>query len=210
MWNCEPVQISICVPVYSRSQSTSMQNDTHYKQTHTSRRQKATVHYRQNSRWYIWSCNLLWSKLGWRLSTHRHHYNISVTTHSQLKLNTGFVKAYTHTRLTAFFPGLPGWAGARKAKPIWILLKQETLSGSGISWAMCTSLQTDNHASTPLLKFFYRPDALPVTQPTASKHWRFCQGTILIIGNESVSRIILNAKIIVLLNCNHHFGNFKQ
>jgi len=31
---------------------------------------------------------------------------------------------YTHTRLTALFPGLPGWAGTRKVKPIWILLKQ--------------------------------------------------------------------------------------
>ena len=37
----------------------------------------------------------------------------------------------------------------------------------------CTSLQTDNHASTPPLSFFYRPDALPAAQPTASKHyWR--------------------------------------
>ena len=35
---------------------------------------------------------------------------------------------------------------------------------------VCTSLQTDNHTSTPPLKFFYRPDALPATQPTASKH----------------------------------------
>ena len=37
---------------------------------------------------------------------------------------------------------------------------------------VCTSLQTDNHASNPPLKFFYRPDALPAAQPTASKHWR--------------------------------------
>jgi len=36
---------------------------------------------------------------------------------------------------------------------------------------VCTSLQTDNHASTPPL-CFYRPDALPAAQPTASKHWR--------------------------------------
>jgi len=35
---------------------------------------------------------------------------------------------------------------------------------------VCTSLQTNNHASTPLLTFFYRPDALPAAQPTASKH----------------------------------------
>ena len=37
---------------------------------------------------------------------------------------------------------------------------------------VCISLQTDNHASTPPLKVFYRPDALPAAQPTASKHWR--------------------------------------
>ena len=36
---------------------------------------------------------------------------------------------------------------------------------------VCTSLQTDNHASTPPLSFFYRPDALPAAQPTASKHY---------------------------------------
>jgi len=40
---------------------------------------------------------------------------------------------HTHTRLTALFPGPPGWAGTKKVKPIWILLKQETVSGSGIS-----------------------------------------------------------------------------
>jgi len=37
---------------------------------------------------------------------------------------------------------------------------------------VCLSLQTDNHAITPQLKFFYRPDALPAAQPTASKHCR--------------------------------------
>jgi len=41
---------------------------------------------------------------------------------------------------------------------------------------VCTSHQTDNHASTPPL-IFYRPDALPATQPTASKHWRPTQNT---------------------------------
>ena len=38
---------------------------------------------------------------------------------------------HTHTRLMALFPGLPGWAGTRKVKPIWILLEQETVGGSG-------------------------------------------------------------------------------
>jgi len=37
---------------------------------------------------------------------------------------------------------------------------------------VCTSLQTDNHASKPTQSVFYKPDALPAAQPTASKHWR--------------------------------------
>ena len=81
---------------------------------------------------------------------------------------------HTHTRLTAFCPGLPVWAGARKVKPIWILLKQEAVSGSGISWAVCKSAPRSRQITTPVphRSVFYRPDALPAAQPTASKHWR--------------------------------------
>ena len=45
--------------------------------------------------------------------------------------------------------GLPGWAGTRKVKPIWILLKQETVSGSGISWAICKSEPRSMQITTP-------------------------------------------------------------
>ena len=84
---------------------------------------------------------------------------------------------HTHTHpFKGPFLGLPRWAGTRKVKPIWILLKQETVSGSGISWAICKSavcisLQTDNHA-TLHHSVFYRLYALPAAQPTASRHWR--------------------------------------
>jgi len=79
---------------------------------------------------------------------------------------------HTHTRLTALFRGLHGWAGTRKVKPIWILLKQETVSGSGISWAICNSAPSSRQIKTPAHhhSVFYRPDALPAAQPTASKH----------------------------------------
>ena len=81
---------------------------------------------------------------------------------------------HTHTRLTALCPGLPRWASTRKVKPIWILLKQETVSGSGISWAICKSAPRSWQITMPAPhhSVFYRPDALPVAQPTASKHWR--------------------------------------
>ena len=55
----------------------------------------------------------------------------------------------THTHLTALFPGLPRWAGTRKAKPIWVLLKQETVSGSGISWNICKSAPRSRQITTP-------------------------------------------------------------
>ena len=55
----------------------------------------------------------------------------------------------THTRLTALFPGLPRWAGTRKEKPISILLKQETVSGSDISWAICKSAPRSRQITTP-------------------------------------------------------------
>ena len=60
-------------------------------------------------------------------------------------------------------------------KPIWILLNQETVSGSGISWAICKSASRSGQITMPVphqSKFFYRPDALPAAQATASKHWR--------------------------------------
>jgi len=57
-------------------------------------------------------------------------------------------------------------------KTIWILQKQETVSGSGISWAICKSAPRSRQISTPALhrSVFYRPDVLPAAQPTASKH----------------------------------------
>ena len=84
---------------------------------------------------------------------------------------------HTYTRLTALFPGLPGWAGTRKVKPIWILLKQETVSGSGISWAICKSAPRSRQITMPAThhSVFYGPDALPATQPTVSMHWRHNQ-----------------------------------
>ena len=99
------------------------------------------------------------------------------TPHSKLAWSVECVQSYilhTHTRLTAPFPGLPRWAGTRKVKPIRILLKQETMSGSGISWAICKSAPRSRPITTPTPhhSVFYRPDALPATEPTASKHWR--------------------------------------
>ena len=73
------------------------------------------------------------------------------------------IHTQTHTRLTALFPWLPKWAGTRKVKPIWIWLKQETVA---VESAVCTSLQTDNYASTPPLSLLQA--GCPSCHPTNS------------------------------------------
>jgi len=85
-----------------------------------------------------------------------------------------YTNTHTHTHFMALFPELPGWAGTRKVKPIWILPKQEAVSGRWISWAICKSAPRSRQITTPAPNHsvFYRPDALPAAQPTASKHWR--------------------------------------
>jgi len=70
-----------------------------------------------------------------------------------------YTHPHTHTRLTAFdFQDNLG-KPAQKGKPFWILLKQEIM---GWQWhqldhmqIICTTLQTDNHASTPSLNFLW-------------------------------------------------------
>ena len=49
------------------------------------------------------------------------------------------------------------------------------MSGSGISWAICKSAPCSRQITMPVPhhSVFYRPDALPAAQPTASKHWRY-------------------------------------
>ena len=123
------------------------------KQTYTHRsRHSHTVHT------YILTVNicidhhssavLLTQSISWQHSqisyTHKLiHMNIIL----QLKITP--THTHTHTRLTALCPGLPGWAGTRKVKPIWILLKQETVSGSGISWAICKSASRSRQITMP-------------------------------------------------------------
>ena len=59
-------------------------------------------------------------------------------------INGRYSQTLRHTRLE-----LPGSAGTRKVKPIWILLQQETVSGNGISWATCKSAPRSRQITTP-------------------------------------------------------------
>ena len=81
------------------------------------------------------------------------------------------VSDITNTRLMAHFSGTTRVSRCRKVKPIWILLKQETLSGSGISWAICKSALCSRQITMPAphhLVFTGRMPFLPPNQQRQS------------------------------------------
>ena len=95
-----------------------------------------------------------------------------------------------NTRLTALFPGLPRWAGTRKVKPIWILLKQDTVSGSGISWAICKSADRQITMPAPHRWVFLQPSRRPPNSVKA-----------LNARNKNVPKIVVKTQLIYLLPC---------
>ena len=64
------------------------------------------------------------------------------------------------------------------------------MSGSGISWAICKSTPCSRQTTTPVPhhSVFYRPDALPAAQPTASKHWRHKLLVKLLLSKYAIER----------------------
>ena len=89
---------------------------------------------------------------------------------------------HTHTPFYSPFSGTTRVSRYQKGKTnLDILLKQETVSGSGVSWAICKSAPSSRQITMPAPRHsvFYRPDALPATQPTASEHWRHIHWTFI-------------------------------
>jgi len=115
--------------------------------------------------------SLIYATIG---ASHRLQIHCTIDNINKTNIEQSNVNTQTHTRLTALCPELPGWASTRKVKSIWISLKQETMSSSGISWAICKYAPHSRQITMPANyhSVFYRLDALPAAQPTESKHWR--------------------------------------
>ena len=115
-----------------------------------------------------------WASIGfsgmpWHTATHHKYYSSNILLiHSE---NSTITHTHTHpfngpfsgtTRVSRYQKSKTNldFTEARDSEWQWHLLGH---------MQVCSSLQTDNHASTSPLSF-YRPDALPAAQPTASKH----------------------------------------
>ena len=93
-------------------------------------------------------------------------------------LNVSPADDHTFTALHPFngiFPGQSGSDGTRKVNHSGFYWSKRWWGGSGISWTICKSFAPHSRQKTkpvPHHFSFYRPDAVPAAQPTASKHWR--------------------------------------
>ena len=57
----------------------------------------------------------------------------------------------------------------QKGKPIWILLKQQTLSGSGISWAVCKFAPRSRQITTPAPHHSFFTGRMPFLPPNQQR-----------------------------------------
>jgi len=118
------------------------------------------------------------------------------------------------------------YPGETVPEPIWIILKQETLSGCGISSAVCKSAPSSRQITMPVAhpSNFYRLDALPATQPTVSKHNQVIRAQQLprqstLNPPDKDSMTVTNSKgpnaeprctLTLTQNCHHHHKPFLQ
>ena len=78
---------------------------------------------------------------------------------------------HTHNCFTALFPGLPGWASARRELLDFMVQGKINIGRHTDHPDARHSIRT-KQCPPPPSPIFYRPDAFAATQPTMSKHWR--------------------------------------
>jgi len=105
-----------------------------------------------------WSGKINYSKMLNELQNHNHH----AVVHKSTTITT---------ILWPFFPGPPGWVGARRELMDFMVQGEINRGRHTDHPAGRHSIRT-NQCPPPLSPhIFYRPDALPAAQPTVSKHW---------------------------------------
>ena len=119
------------------------------------------------------------------IRTERDHHPIVTPLHAlQLSINILFFSRSLQVRKTSagcrsrylslhFNSHFPGGSGldCTKMSPFWNLLELRMMEVVVITGAISRAkLQSNHHHQQTNTQFFYRPDALPVAQPTVSEH----------------------------------------
>jgi len=170
---CLSVRLSLCLSVRPSVCLSVSWFDGFAAERHAGRKYRSTAAFSFNFTDYKYSY------ANCRNSDQRVRQN-SLNSHDKVANLTPATVTHTHThiRLTDLCPGLPRWAGIRKVRPIWILLKQETVSGSGNSWAMCKSASRSRQITTPAPHHSVFTGRMPFLPPNQQR--QSTEGTISI------------------------------
>jgi len=122
----------------------------------------------------FWStAYLFWSYFRWtttfiRFLTAKGWINTPCMLYNHTKIT--HTHTHKHTYLTALSPGLPRWASTKMDLS---KARDSEWQRHQLGWAICKSATRSRQITTPEPhhSVSYWSDALPVTQPTASKHW---------------------------------------
>jgi len=123
-----------------------------------------------------------------------YHAVNSMSRKTSLRLTHAHTHTHTHTLFNGRFSRTTRVSRYQKGKTIWILLKQETVIGSGISWAICKSATRSRETTMPaphqLISFLQAgcPSCRPTNSVKALKAnslWlKICQKLLQAITNS--------------------------
>jgi len=158
----------LALKIVHRNMLTNVQKPSHMKLNALTFLHTDFVEFQRNAYFYM-RLQILW-KMSWLWNREFGHLSDDASIGPNLSIT-----ANTHTHL--FNRPLSGTTQVvryHKVKPIWTLLKQETASGSGISWAICKSAPRSRQITSPAptTQFFTggMPFLLPNQQHQSSEN----------------------------------------
>ena len=111
--------------------------------------------------WYAKSVALKWLTSTWANVTGSGGL-VAAALGSTSSYGTNDAKALTFSRTTQV-------SQYQKGKPIWILLKQETVSSNGVSWAICKSAPRSRQTTTPAPHQSFFTGRMPFLPPNQQR-----------------------------------------
>ena len=122
---------------------------------------------------------------------------MTITNNSGVHSKDYAINTHTHTHpFNGPLSGTTKVSSTRKVKPIWILLKQETVSGSGIRWAICKSAPRSRQITTkaPHCSVFLQAGC-PSCRPTNSVKALKVTMKALCYKHMRINTLLLTVKI---------------
>jgi len=133
-----------------------------------------------NQNWSIHCQNIYFSRwqpsadldlFGAYLATHEEYLVVFIIVQNLADINEVLLLQLNHFMALWILSGTIWVSQYQKGKTKTNLdfLEQKTVSGSGISWAICTLPQTDNHASTPVPPLSFFTGRMPFLPPNVQR-----------------------------------------